>query len=228
MHTRISRLLAMAFAGVILAGLGAAAPQDAGPSAEPQPDKDGFVSLFDGKSLDGWKVGTNAESWSVEEGHITVHGKGPSHLFYVGPVHNHDWKNFHLKAEVMTFPHANSGIYFHTKYQETGWPDQGFEAQVNATHGDWKKTGSLYDIKDIRDPHHKDNEWFLYEIIVKGDQVTLKIDGNTVNEWTQPADFKPPSNHAGRFLQHGTFALQGHDPGSKTYFKSVVVKPLDD
>ena len=146
---------------------------------------------------------------------IVVHGPGPSHLFYDGPVHNHDLKNFHLKAMVMTFPHANSGIYFHTKYQEAGWPDQGFEAQVNATHGDWKKTGSLYDIKDIKDPHHEDEKWFLYEVIVKGNHVELKIDGKTVNDWTQPDDFTPPKGHAGRFLQHGTFALQGHDPGSK-------------
>jgi hypothetical protein len=162
----------------------------------------------------------------VEDGHITVHN-GPSHLFYEGPVHNHDWKDFHFKAEVMTFPHANSGIYFHTSFQESGFPDDGFEAQVNATHTDWKKTGSLYDVKDIRDPHHKDNVWFLYEIIVKGDQVTIKIDGNTVNEWTQPADYTPTASHAKRYLHHGTFAFQGHDPGSQTWYRNVAVKPLD-
>ena len=225
MGFRFARSLATVCAGALMIGLVGAGEESGN---QPQPDKDGFVSLFDGKDLDGWKVGNNAESWKVEDGQIVVHGPGPSHLFYVGPVHNHDWKNFDLKAEVMTFPHANSGIYFHTKYQEKGWPDQGFEAQVNCTHSDWKKTGSLYDIVDIKDPHHQDNKWFLYEIIVKGDHVTLKIDGNTVNEWTQPAGFTPPKNHPGRFLQHGTFALQGHDPKSETHFKSIVVKPLDD
>ena len=80
---------------------------------------------------------------------MVVHGNGPAHLFYDGPVHNHDFKNFHLKAEVMTFPHANSGIYFHTKYQEEGWPAQGFECQVNQTHSDPKKTGGLYAVKDV-------------------------------------------------------------------------------
>ena len=138
---------------------------------EPKPDKDGFVSLFDGKDLDGWKVGTYPESWSVADGQIVVHGKGPSHLFYDGPIHNHDWKNFHLKAEVMTFPHANSGIYFHTVFQDKNFPDKGFECQVNCTHTDWKKTGGLYDIKDTPDPHQKDNVWFLYEIIVKDKHV---------------------------------------------------------
>jgi hypothetical protein len=211
--------------GAMMICLGGAGDEKA---AQPQPDKDGFVSLFDGKSLDGWKIGDNAASWSVKDGLIVVHGPGPAHLFYDGPIHNHDWKNFHLKAEVMTFPHANSGIYFHTSYQEKGWPDDGFEAQVNCTHTDWKKTGSLYDVVDIRDPHQKDNVWFLYEIIVKGDKVTLKIDGNVVNEWTQPPDYKPTNGHKGRYLHHGTVALQGHDPGSEVHFKSVVIKPLDD
>ncbi|HWE03685.1 MAG TPA: DUF1080 domain-containing protein [Tepidisphaeraceae bacterium] len=211
-------------ASALLLTLGAA---DAPKVGESQADKDGFVPLFDGKTLDGWKIGDKADAWSVKDGQMVVNN-GPAHIFYDGPVHNHDWKNFHLKAEVMTFPHANSGIYFHTSYQEKGWPDDGFEAQVNCTHGDWKKTGSLYDVVDIKDPHQKDNEWFLYEVIVKGDHVTLKVDGNVVNEWTQPADYKPTKGHKGRYLHHGTFALQGHDPKSETHFKSIEVKPLDD
>ena len=180
-----SGLLALLGSMLLVLSLSGASAEDA--KTEPaKPDKDGFYALFDGKSLDGWKVGDKASAWKVEDGQMVVHD-GPAHIFYVGDVHDHDWKNFHLKAEVMTKPHANSGIYFHTKYQENGWPNDGFEAQVNCTHTDWKKTGSLYDIVDIRDPHQKDNEWFTYEVIVKGDHVTLKIDGNTVNEWTQPA-----------------------------------------
>src|SRR4030095_7924565 len=96
----------------------------------PQPDKDGFYSLWDGKTLDNWKVGKNASSFKVADDMIIVNGP-VAHLFYVGPVHNHDFKDFHFKAEVMTYPEANSGIYFHTKFQEESWPAQGFEAQVN-------------------------------------------------------------------------------------------------
>jgi hypothetical protein len=211
---RVIGLFAVAL--VVLAAGIAAVAEEAGAAAAPKPDKDGFYSLFDGKTLDGWKVGANANSWKVKDGMIVVHGPGPSHLFYEGPVHQHDFKDFHFKAKVMTFPHANSGIYFDTKYQAEDWPNQGFEAQVNATHEDWKKTGSLYDVVNIPDPHHKDKVWFLYEIIVKGNHVVLKVDG------------KPPEGHPGRFIQHGTFALQGHDPGSQTYFKDIMVKPLDE
>jgi hypothetical protein len=223
----MSRILATVFAGAFLLSLIAA---DSEKPSKPDSDKEneGFVDLFDGKSLDGWKIGKNADSWKVEDGQIVVHGPGPAHLFYDGPIHNHDWKNFHLKAMVMTYPHANSGIYFHTQYQEEGWPEQGFEAQVNCTHKDWKKTGSLYDIQDIRDPHQEDNKWFLYEIIVVGKHVVLKIDHQVVCDWTEPEGFVPPKNHKGRFIHHGTIALQGHDPGSECHFKYVKIKALDE
>src|SRR3981189_2826637 len=109
MNTTLSRTIVVY---VILVGLRGWA-EEARQADEPKPDKDGFYSLFDGKSLAGWKVGKNADSWSVQDGMIVVNGAGPAHLFYEGPVHNHDFKNFHLKAQVMTLPNSNSGIYFH-------------------------------------------------------------------------------------------------------------------
>ena len=105
----------------------------------------GWVSLFDGKSLDGWKVGENAASFSVADGAIVVNGPR-AHLYYVGPVGNHDFKNFEFKADVMTTPGSNSGIYFHTAYQEGGWPSKGYEVQVNNSHTDPKRTAGLYAI----------------------------------------------------------------------------------
>ena len=111
----------------------------------------GFVSLFDGKSLDGWKVGDNAEVFQAGDGMIVMEcpatNHRPAHLFYVGDVSRHNFKNFDLKVDVMTFPGANSGIYFHTKYQEAGWPKRGIECQINNSHSDWRRTGSLYGIR---------------------------------------------------------------------------------
>jgi len=195
----------------------------------PKPDADGFYELFDGKDLEGWKVGANAQTFKVQDGQIVVNGQGPAHLFYEGPVHDHDFKNFHLRAEVMTFTHANSGIYFHTKFQESGWPSQGFECQVNQTHSDPKKTGGLYGVKDVMNvPPAEDNKWFSYDIIVEGKHVVLKIDGKTTTDWTEPTPAQPPQGMPGRFIQHGTIALQGHDPGSKVEYKSVKIKPLPE
>jgi hypothetical protein len=166
-------------------------------------------------------------TFKVEDGLIVVNGNR-AHLFYDGPVNNHDFKNFHLKAEVKTMPNSNSGIYFHTKFQEKGWPDKGFECQVNNTYvKDPKKTGGLYSVKDVMNTAPVgDNEWFTYDIIVDGNKVTLKINGKTTTEWEQPEGYKGPNGSPGRVLDHGTIALQGHDPGSKVMYKSVSIKPL--
>lgn len=200
--------------------------QQAGAAAKP--DAEGFVPLFNGKDLDGWKANEKPDMtvFKVEDGKIVVNGDR-CHLFYVGPVNNHEWKDFHFKADVMTMPNANSGIYFHTKFQDSGWPSQGFEAQVNNTYKpDPKKTGGLYGIKDVMNTATvKDNEWFTYDIIVKGNHIQIKINGQTTAEWTQPADYQA-GRSGGRRVGSGTFALQGHDPGSKVMYKNIRVKAL--
>jgi len=185
-----------------------------------------WVPLFDGHSLKGWKVGENASTFSVKEDQIVVHGP-TAHLFYDGDYHNHVFKNFELKVDVMTYPGANSGIYFHTQYQENGWPDHGFEVQVNNSHTDWKRTGSLYDVVNIKEVYVKDLEWFTEYVKVEGKHVTVKINDKTVVEYTEPDDFKPAPGQTSHFLSSGTFALQGHDPKSEVHFKNIMVKALD-
>ncbi|GAB3515975.1 3-keto-disaccharide hydrolase [Emticicia fontis] len=188
-----------------------------------QKAKKGWYSLFDGKSFDGWKVGDNASTFSIENGTIAVNGP-VAHLFYVGPVNNHDFKNFEFKAQVMTTPGSNSGIYFHTEYQQGSWPDKGYEVQVNNSHTDWRRTGSLYGIQDVKDTLVKDNVWYTESIIVKDKHVTIKINDKVAVEYDEPAEL--PASRKGRRISSGTFALQGHDPKSKVYFKDIMVKPL--
>src|SRR5437868_6982287 len=138
----------------------------------------GWISLFDGKSLNGWKVGKHAETFKVENGTIVVNGQ-TSHLFYNGPVMDHNFKNFEFKAQVLTYPGSNSGIYFHTRYQEDGWPEKGYEVQVNNSHTDWRRTGSLYAVDDVKEVYVKDNEWFTEYIKVQGKRVIIKINDKT-------------------------------------------------
>lgn len=187
----------------------------------------GWISLFDGKSLNGWKASEDSGTFSVENGSIKVAGQR-SHLFYEGPVMNHNFKNFEFKAQVMTKPGSNSGMYFHTTYQEKGFPDKGFEVQVNNSHTDWKRTGSLYDIQDVREVYVQDNVWFTEHIIVQGKKITIKINDKTVVEYIEPDNFVPAKNHAGRLVSKGTFAFQGHDPKSVVFFKDIMVKSLPD
>ena len=192
----------------------------AGDKTEP-----GFKRLDDGKTFKGWKKAEeNQDSWTVENGAFKAHGNR-SHLFYVGD--DKPFVNFELKVDVMTKKNSNGGIYFHTRYQEQGWPKYGFEAQVNNTYErDPRKTGSLYAVQDVKEAPAKDDVWFTEHIIVKGRRVVIKVDGKQVVDYTEPEDAKPGKQFT-RKLDKGTFALQAHDPGSIVYFRNIRVKRLD-
>jgi hypothetical protein len=226
-----------------------------GAAAEVAGPEEGFVSLFDGKTLDGWKVGENADMFSVRDGAIvmecpaTTHS--PAHLYYVGPVAQHDFKNFDLKVDVKTAPAANSGIYFHTKYQERDWPNFGLECQVNQSHGDWRRSGSLWGVSNINwgrekpgrnnkepvtmlpKPPVTDDAWYTQEIVYQDGRITVKLDGKTVLTYRMPqADEEHQLPTKRTWLPRGTFALQGHPPMpghiSKACFQNIRVKVLPD
>ena len=150
-------------------------------------------------------------------------------------------------------PNANSGIYIHTEFQEKGWPNKGYEAQVNATHKDPKKTGSLYAVSNIyvnpKDTEHavgttfkddktgtndvraaapnKDGEWFDYHIIVKDKTIELRVNGETTVHYTEPTDGSLPNKGMpGRKLSEGTIGIQAHDPKSTIFYQKIEVKEL--
>lgn len=185
-----------------------------------------WIELFNGKDLDGWKISENPQSFSVVDGTIKIDGPR-GHAFYDGSVGNHDFTNFELMVEVKTMPKANSGIFIHTTYQETGWPNKGYEIQVNQTHGDWRKSGSLYSFNDVREVYVEDGEWYTYHIIVKGDQATVKINDKVVMEYDESEDQNRPANAGEKKFDHGTIALQAHDPESVIFYRSVKIKLLD-
>jgi len=187
----------------------------------------GWVSLFNGKDLTGWKVNENNSTFSVLDGAIVSHGPR-SHCFYVGDVHGHTFKNFELTVDVMTMPKANGGIYIDTEYQDKDFPLKGFEVQVNNTYpGDPRKTASLYEVQDVKEQLAKDNEWFTEDITVKGNTITVKLNGKQVVRWTQPADWAGTKDFPERKISPGTIALQGHDAGSMVYYKNIRIRSLD-
>ena len=229
MKNAISWFLSMAFVFLGMASTALASEEDA-----PKPDADGWYSLFNGKDLTGWKKAEeNEDTINVVDGEIVIKGE-VCHLFYDGPVNDADFKNFEWKCEVLTKPNSNSGMYFHTRYQRRGFPRAGIEVQVNNTYDrDPIKTGSLYRIKNImNNSPAKDNEWFTQHVIVDGRKVTVKIDDKVVNEYEE-TDSPQPEREGGRergrgrpVLSSGTFALQGHDPGSEVHYRNILVKPL--
>ena len=110
-------------------------------------DSSDWIPLFDGKSLNGWKPSEHEGSFKVVDGEIVVHGER-SHLFYTGPVHGADFRNFELAAEIKTMPGANSGVYFHTAFQASGFPAAGFEVQVE-NNPPASTTGYVEDRKSV-------------------------------------------------------------------------------
>jgi hypothetical protein len=186
-----------------------------------------WISLFDGKSLDGWTFNEAPGTFRVENGELVVDGPR-SHLFYTGPVGNHTFKNFEWKAEIMTMPGANSGMYVHTEPQDEGWPMKGYEIQVNNSHTDERRTGSIYAIDDVHEVHARDNEWFTQHIVVNGDRIVTMVNGDTLVNYHQPANPERTPDMAGRLLTSGTVAIQGHDPESVIHYRNIMIKILPD
>lgn len=192
-------------------------------------DTTGWTILFDGKSLDGWKANDedkDGKVFSVQNGELVVKG-GRAHLFYVGKDGKATFNNFAFHAKVMTKKGANSGLYFHTGYQATGWPSKGYEAQVNNSYDkDPRKSGSLYAVKDVLEKVAKDDEWMDYDIKVEGKKVTICINGKCLVEYEEKPDDKRDADKQERWLKGGTFAIQAHDPTCEVHYKDIRVKPL--
>jgi hypothetical protein len=220
--TRLSRFV---LAAALLA-TGPAFAQDPGP--EP-----GFTSLFNGTDFTGWRL-VNPDSFRIEDGAIVANGSA-GHAYYDGPFRDHLFSDFELRIDVMTRPNSNGGVYVLTEFQERGFPGKGFEVQVNNSHSDRIRTGSLYHVLDVLDTSPaNDNEWFTETIIVQGMTITIKVDDEEVVSWTQPADWAgsvrangTPEFPERRISTPGTIALQAHDPNSTVFYRNIRIRPLD-
>jgi hypothetical protein len=197
-------------------------------TAEEKKEKEeekGWVQLFNGKNLDGWEVypkGTG--SWKVEDGILKSSGSKNSHLF----TKRDDYENFHYRIVAKISDKGNSGQYFRAQFKP-GYPP-GYEAQINSTHPDPIKTGSLYPDGRIKlKPEErkkvivnkqlvKPDEWFTQEVIADGDHIIIKVNGKTTVDI-----------HNSTFKK-GRFALQQHDAtngvDTVVQFKKIEVKEL--
>jgi len=158
-------------------------------------DKDGWISMFDGKTLTGWKANQNPESWTVRDGAITGDGEA-SHLFWMVQ----ECENCEFKAEVKIGP---------------GFP-KGYEAQVNSSHTDPVRTGSLYNFHKILEQLIPDDVWGTQHIIAQGNHIIIKVNDKVVT------DFVDEKNT----FTKGYCALQQHNKGSVVQFRNLMFKPL--
>lgn len=180
-----------------------------------------WISLFDG-TLDHWKASETEGTFRVRNQVIVTRGER-SHLFYMGGEGQKAvFKDFEFEAEVKAMAGANSGIYFHTTFQDEGWPSQGYEVQINNSQKkhngylEMKKTGSLYGIRNIYKAMAADNTWFTMRIRVRDKNVRVWVNGVALVDHDLPTE------------SQGTFALQGHDPGSEVHFRNLRVRRLAD
>jgi hypothetical protein len=187
---------------------------------------DGWVNIFNGNDLSGWKSNEDTNTWKAENGTIVGSG-GRNHLYYMEEL-----QNFELKLDVKIAKGGNSGVYVKSQWQEKEWPVTGFELQVNASHGDPVKTGSLYNIIKFPKAPHGDDEWFNYHIICKGDTLTVYVNNQLLYTYVDPLEKggKPQdgkiTEQNKRISQKGYIALQQHDPKSIPTFKNVQLKKL--
>lgn len=175
----------------------------------PKPDSDGWISLFDGVRLTDWEASERPNNWSVEDGCIVGRGSR-SHLFYMGQ----EFTNFEYQAEVKLNKGGNSGMYFRTAFGG-GWP-KGYEAQVNNSHTDPKRTGTLYYFVEVTKTLVPDDTWWTQKIKCVGNKITIQVNGETVVDYTDEKNT----------YTKGYLALQQHDPGSVVHYRKLKIKPL--
>lgn len=193
------------FAGILLALPLSAAEKPI------QPGK--WVKMFNGKDLDGWKANENPQAWQVvqEDGKPAIKTSGfRSHLFWM----REECADCEFKADFKVMDGSNSGMYFRTAFGP-GFP-KGYEAQVNATHKDPVKTGSLYNFHKNFDSPTKPGEWGTQHIIVQGNHIIIKVNGKVITDYVDEKNT----------YMKGYLALQGHDPNSTTFYRNLMYRKL--
>jgi hypothetical protein len=223
-HLRRAAWLACGLIATALASASNAA-EKAAPAPQQSGDA-GWVSLFDGSTLSGWEAlqlpnQKQPTKWEVVDGMLV--GSGGQSMIYSPKG---DYKNFKFRAEVKINDKGNSGMYFRAAKVPSF--TAGYECQINATHSDPIRSGSIYTMAHLFDASSptKPDTFFTQEIEVKetnfrGKMVTnikVKIDNRLVLE----------VNDFDRLYASGHFAFQQHDPGSKVTIRKIEVMELPD
>ncbi len=187
----------------------------------------GWKSIFDGKTFDGWKSNEKYDGFKIEDGCIVGFGN-KNNLYYM----NEEFKNFEVMMDVKISEGGNSGVFVKSQWQDGSWPTSGFEVQINATHGDPIKTGSIWNIVNLPQAAHNDNEWFTLHIICLKNTLQVRVNGTTLYTYVDPREKEGPqgpiSEATRRISQKGYLNLQQHDPKSIPMFKNIFVKALAD
>jgi len=199
-----------------------------------------FITLFNGKNLDGWLTGPD-NAWVVQEGLLTVDRKD-----YDGQEHNADYLwtkeqfgDFVLDLEYKIPSRANSGIFIRTPNRNNP-VYTGIEVQVANSFGQTNLSrtgtaGAIYDcLAPTKNPIKKPGEWNRCVVTCQGAQIKVELNGEQIismnlDEWIHPN--KNPDGSPNKFATPlKNFARKGHiglqDHGRPVWYRNVKIKRL--
>jgi hypothetical protein len=187
------------------------------PAFGPAKTTDGWINMFDGKTLEGWEALSNPHVWSVQDGIITGRHTAsvgdeflPSLLFYT----RERYRDFEFRADIRLNPGGVSSMYFRAAFEPEFAP--AYIAQANNTGPFPQRTGSLYNFAPIYEQLVADDTWWTQHVIAEGNHIRILVNGNeTVN-------FVDADNT----FTEGHVALLHFVPGSMVHFRNLMVRNL--
>jgi hypothetical protein len=198
------------------------------PGPVPEGDEAGFVSLFDGKSLDGWKRnGGKPEAWGVEDGAIVSHGDGGGWLASVRPH-----ADFVLRLEFRLSPESNSGVYLRAPDDNSHISRTGLEIQLlDETHPrykgiqPWQLSGAIYHVAAPEPGHLRPTgRWNSIEIRAEGPHLVITLNGAVVVDDRLDAHASLEKEHPGLKRTQGRIGLQSHN--GRVEFRNIRIADL--
>jgi hypothetical protein len=190
----------------------------------------GFVSLFDGKTLNGWTlVNGTGRGYVIENGILVCPADGGGNL-----LTEKEYANFILRLDFKLSPGGNNGVGIRSPLE--GRPAyQGMEIQILDDGADKYKgklkpgqyTGSIYLVFPAKQGHlKKTGEWNQYEITANGRHVTVKLNGATITDADLDSVKDPEvlEKHPGLARTTGHLGFLGHK--TRVEFRNIRIKEL--
>jgi len=171
--------------------------------------EEGFVSLFDGKTLDGWHL-MNGAKFVVEDG-VIKHDVGLGWL-----RSDKKYADFILRLEFRFMkPKQDGGVFLRSVKEGKNWPDQKYEVQVENTRRMATIFGAKHDlnVQLVQKVLKPDREWNEYDIKIVGSRIDVRLNGEPVT-----------TSDSADALKRGYLGLQGEN-GTHEY-RNIRIKDL--
>ena len=203
----------------------------------PKEKKLGWIRLFDGETLKGWKTSKLlASKRPVENGAINPHKCGAYMM-----IHEKDWHDYKLKLDFKVSKGCNSGVFFRTfpilpkRDRDVGYNGMEIAIDDNQKTG-YHATGAIYDLVPAKKSvSRRTGEWNHMVLTCQDNLITVVVNGTTVstmdaNKFSKKGIRADGTKH--KFTEiayknhprHGYIGLQDH--GANVWFKNIKILPL--